>query len=117
MSARTQAVSGSNSDILWTTDNTNVGTPIATAQTGALKLSGFTGGGQAGYNYQVSNLVWGIEADINYTGLSGTRLTHPAAPFVNTEFTNVESKWLSTVRGRVGIAVDRASYMQRAALR
>jgi outer membrane immunogenic protein len=99
----------SNSDIEWAGSNApgTIGTGLATAQTGDLKLSGFTGGGQAGYNYQVSNWVWGIEADINYTGLRGTRLTHPAAPFVNTEFTNVESRWLSTVRGRAGIAIDR----------
>src|SRR5580698_6630314 len=34
--------------------------------------SGFTGGGQAGYNWQTSNWVLGIEADINYARLASS---------------------------------------------
>jgi outer membrane immunogenic protein len=37
--------------------------------------SGFTGGLQAGYNWQAKNFVFGVEADINAFNLSGTTTT------------------------------------------
>lgn len=66
--------------------------------------SGTIGGIQAGYNYQLSNLLLGVETDLSFasreqsiSGIGGstfgtytTRLTR-----------------LSTVRGRIGLAVDR----------
>jgi len=63
--------------------------------------TGFTGGGVAGYNWQVSrNWVVGIEGDIGYLGLSHNSLDYNegAAQL----FTNQETNWLATLRGRVG---------------
>src|SRR6266496_2369150 len=43
-------------------------TILATQVTNA-KPSGWTAGGQVGYNWQASNWLFGIEADANYFGL------------------------------------------------
>ena len=76
-----------------------------------LNSSGFTGGGQIGYNFQPSNWVWGIEADIQSLDLSdshgGTfRYTTNNAPYdLRTSFS---TDWLFTLRGRVGYAMNRS---------
>jgi opacity protein-like surface antigen len=42
-------------------------------------LNGVVGGGQIGYNWQMQNWVWGLEADIQGTDEKGSRLfTCPA---------------------------------------
>ncbi len=47
--------------------------------TGSLNSKSFTGGVQAGYNIQRGSLVFGVEGDIGYLGLSGTKAVsfHP----------------------------------------
>jgi outer membrane immunogenic protein len=64
------------------------------------------GGGQAGCNYQTGAFVWGAEGDFDYTGVNGTRSAHSpgnnAPSFGVTE--TVQSNWLSTIRGRAGLA-------------
>ncbi len=70
-----------------------------------------TFGGQAGYSWQMSFFVVGVEADINYVGASqtfsppNTLLTACGTGCVAAA-TN-ELTWLSTFRGRAGFAVDR----------
>ncbi len=87
--------------------------------------SGFIGGGQVGYNYQYgSNVVLGVEADIQGSGIRGssngggaaagagpsTRFTEEGTPFLGTPTTNAVGgtavqggvDWLGTVRGRIG---------------
>lgn len=76
---------------------------------------GFVGGGQVGYNYQIGNLVIGVEADAQYADLdrrrSGTvtTLSGPAVPgfigAVNSSQPGID--FFGTVRGRVGYAFDR----------
>src|ERR1700749_4879115 len=45
---------------------------------GSSNLNGVVGGGQIGYNWQVQNWLWGLEADIQGTGERGSRdLTCP----------------------------------------
>jgi outer membrane immunogenic protein len=83
---------------------------IAAAGTGSNTKVGFTGGGQFGYNWQVSSLVLGVEADIN--ALSGKPALAAAADVsVNdgtfTLATTANADWLATVRGRIGFAADR----------
>jgi outer membrane immunogenic protein len=97
----------SNTDITWTRGDTGLGIAVTNAATGSLEKSGFTGGGQLGYNFQSGQFVYGFETDINYTDISGSRISHLAPPFVNNMVTTVESKWLGTVRGRLGAAFDR----------
>lgn len=53
-----------------------------------------------GYNYQTGAIVWGIEGDINY---SAVRASTACGVFT----CETSNRWFSTVRGRVGYAVDR----------
>jgi outer membrane immunogenic protein len=73
----------------------------------SISKTGFIGGGQIGYNWQHGNFVFGIEAD--GSGLSGR-----ASATVGSDAATYTSRisWLSTVRGRFGLAVgDTMAYM------
>jgi outer membrane immunogenic protein len=71
---------------------------------------GFVGGGQIGYNWQLTNWIAGLEADIqglshNNTGNQGVALFVPCC---GETYNAVQSAsrtidWLGTVRGRLGI--------------
>jgi outer membrane immunogenic protein len=63
------------------------------------RTSGFTGGGQIGYNYQMGHVVVGVEADFNYVDLSRTKTSLSGAV---TE--NISGNFIGTVRPRVGVA-------------
>src|SRR5882724_1111606 len=92
-------------------------------------LNGVVGGGQIGYNWQVQNWLWGLEADIQGTGEKGSRAftcptgicTPSTIIFLpNTEVpvpiiipggpvaANLDQKleWFGTVRGRAGVLVS-----------
>ena len=62
---------------------------------------GFTGGGQVGCNWLpwMSSFLWGGEADLQYTGLNGSRDVF--APNANAHH-DFSSRWLATFRGRAG---------------
>lgn len=51
----------------------------------------------AGYNFQTGTWVWGLEGDIDYSGMKGTA----SCPGGDCETKN---SWLGTVRGRIGYA-------------
>jgi len=82
-------------------------------------LNGVFGGGQVGYNWQVQNFVWGLEADIQGTKEMGSRsFVCPVGVCIPTPVgvpaaagTPVPAvlgqkiDWLGTVRGRAGVAV------------
>jgi outer membrane immunogenic protein len=67
--------------------------------------SGFIGGGQAGFNYQLNNFVFGVEWDIDGTTISKN------SNVVATAFGNLQASantdWISTLTGRIGFAADR----------
>jgi outer membrane immunogenic protein len=65
-------------------------------------LSGFTGGAQAGYNWQFGNLVVGVESDIGFLGASGTA----AYPLLTTTTANTNGGIFSSARGRLGVNID-----------
>ena len=61
---------------------------------------GFTGGGQVGCNWRGNySLVWGGEADMQYTGLDGSRDVFAPNASAHQDF---RSRWLATFRGRFG---------------
>jgi outer membrane immunogenic protein len=61
---------------------------------------GFTGGGQVGCNWRAwSSFVWGGEADLQYTGLDGSRDIFAPDASAHQDFS---SRWLATFRGRAG---------------
>ena len=70
----------------------------------------FTGGLEAGYNWQWGSLVAGLEADLESLRLQGLAInggpypTPPAGTFAIT--TSVNSNWLFTARPRLGYAVN-----------
>jgi outer membrane immunogenic protein len=78
--------------------------------------SGFVGGGQIGYNYQIGQWVIGVEADLQYADLNkndsnGIVVLSPGVTpgtFTgarNANFGGID--WFGTVRGRLGYAMDR----------
>jgi outer membrane immunogenic protein len=74
------------------------------------KPTGFTGGFEAGYNWQSRNFVFGVEGDIEALSLSSSATSgavYPCcAPFAFTVMSNIRTTWLATVRGRLGYAVN-----------
>lgn len=71
---------------------------------------GFTGGIQAGYNWQTGNWVAGIEAEFDYFGLKGSNtgsgIFPCCAPSGFTITSSIKTTWLATVRGRLGFAAN-----------
>lgn len=87
---------------------------LIAAGNGTMDDSGFAFGLHGGYNRQSGALVIGVEADISYLDLDGSRATattnFPGVPLpanfsVNEAF---ESNYLLTLRPRIGFAFDRA---------
>ncbi len=91
---------------------------VSTAGSPRFNANGFTGGAQAGYNWQTGAAVFGLEADINSFHLRGSTAgtfpfpsTLPGGPLgPPTAFfspsTSVSTDWLFTGRGRIGWAND-----------
>jgi outer membrane immunogenic protein len=81
-------------------------TSIAANGNDSVRPNGFTGGVQAGYNWQTGNLVTGLEADFNYFGTKASRsvtVTYPCcAPTSYTINQEVKTDWLFTARPRLG---------------
>jgi outer membrane immunogenic protein len=83
---------------------------IAIAGAQRINASGFTGGLTAGYNWQASNIVFGLESDFNYLDLKGSSTgsgIYPCcAPTGFTVNSSVSTDWLITLRPRVGVAAN-----------
>ncbi len=84
---------------------------LAALSTGSVPVSsksGFIGGGQVGYNWQFGSFVTGLETDIQ--GLSGLRnsgsvltaATVVGVPVASLQAAETDTKFLGTVRGRIG---------------
>ena len=67
--------------------------------------SGPTYGVMAGYNYQVGQLVLGVEGDFQGWTIGKMRYTA-----ITGDFLTAHSKWGGSVRGRLGYAVDRTLF-------
>lgn len=82
----------------------------------SLHMSSVSAGGQVGYNWQVSNVVFGGEADIQYIGLHKTNVftqNGPLGVIIVTPYTITESSrsdWMATIRGRLGLAAGRVLF-------
>ncbi len=81
--------------------------------TGGFEGAAFTGGGQAGYNYQAGNWVYGLETDFNYDGTDdssggplGFRAPAPPGGPVGlprpTYTVTQQLDYFGTLRGRLG---------------
>lgn len=92
----------------------NIANVAGGARPGQVRLErdGFIGGGQAGYNWQVTpNWVLGLETDISYVDIRRdvNVVTAPLAPGVGSLNNTFRSRmeYFGTVRGRVGYVWDR----------
>jgi outer membrane immunogenic protein len=64
--------------------------------TSGFNTSGGFVGGTVGYNYQIQQIVLGVEGDVDWDSIKGSTGAFSTA-----------NSWLSTVRGRVGYAANR----------
>lgn len=71
--------------------------PFSISDTNA---NGIIGGGQAGFNYQVGQFVFGVEGDMSGSGIKG-------GPTVLGATFNTNVDWTATATGRLGLAFDR----------
>lgn len=70
--------------------------------TNSFDTSGGLVGGTIGYNYQMNQVVLGVEGDIDWANIKGS--TSTGCPVASC---TTGDNWLSTVRGRLGYAADR----------
>jgi outer membrane immunogenic protein len=77
----------------------------ATSKT--LELDGFAPGVQVGYSAQINRMVFGFEVDLASVG-ADSRLTGAiAGTGITTRIQQAEMSWMATMRGRLGVAMDR----------
>lgn len=69
--------------------------------TGDFTIDGGLIGTMSGYNFQSGNIVFGIDTDTAFGGLDGTTSAAGACVTCTTDI-----NWLSTFRGRVGVAFN-----------
>jgi outer membrane immunogenic protein len=76
------------------------------AGAGTLNSNSALGGVHTGYNYQINNVVLGVEADLNYRG-NNTRAV--AVDFFGFDFIDLRARqnWGGSLRARAGIAIDK----------
>ena len=111
---------GSNAGYSWgSQDNSLVTSTGVTVQSNSDHLNGFVGGGQIGYNWQVNQWVFGLEADFQGSGqkadgsllLPGSGFNILVIPTTSIAYTD-KLDWFGTVRGRVGYAMgDRGTWL------
>ena len=91
-----------------TLSNLATGTALFTS-TSRNDVNGVIGGGQVGYNWQASNWLFGLEADIQGSGEKGSSTIVCVAcgdgPSNITSNLTQKLDWFGTVRGRAGILV------------
>jgi outer membrane immunogenic protein len=98
---------GVNAGAGWETATPNVSFASSTiflpssAATGTETVNGFIGGGQLGFNWQVSSVVLGVEGDFQGTTQKNAIAVGGSALVTN----SIEN--FGTVRGRVGVALGR----------
>ena len=78
---------------------------------GASQSTVFTGGGQVGANYQVNYwLVVGVEADFNWLTDHNNKSNAVFIPSVGNIQVAADSRWITTLAARVGVAVERGLF-------
>jgi outer membrane immunogenic protein len=70
----------------------------------------FIGGGQAGFNYQISNFVFGVEGDFDWASNNNNNNNAVLIPGVGTIQATANDRWITTLAGRLGVAWDRVLF-------
>jgi outer membrane immunogenic protein len=92
------------------------GTEALAVPGGSFKLDGIIGGGEIGYNWQISNWVVGVEVDIQASGQNGSTsfacqtgcVTNGGTALpAGTTISNLSQRldYFGTIRGRAGVTV------------
>ena len=86
------------------------GAAVAASGSGTMSPSGFTGGVQAGYNWQSGHIVYGTEADFGAFDLDRRATESGIFPFtfLGTQYTltqRMSADWLATMRARMGFTI------------
>jgi outer membrane immunogenic protein len=76
---------------------------------GGFSTTGPLAGGTIGGNYQIGQLVLGIEGDADWQNIRGAQTSGLCAPAAIGGCATASS-WVATIRGRVGFAADRALF-------
>jgi len=92
------------------TESDDLSTIIIGAAADSFSLSGFTAGVYAGNNWQANDLVFGLEGELDYTGLSGSHQFQyePGDTPFYTGTLSFATDWQAFLKGRLGIPLDRA---------
>jgi outer membrane immunogenic protein len=76
-----------------------------------IRPNSFTGGFQFGYNQQYGNVLFGLEADIDYLRLNGSFAYGPTRPspqpITAAGAGSLTTNWVATIRPRFGWVADR----------
>src|SRR5258708_4693228 len=70
----------------------------------------FIGGGQVGFNYQVSNFVFGVEGDFDWAAKNNNGNGVFVPGLGETIQVTSNDTWISTVAARFGLAYDRVLF-------
>ena len=87
----------------YTTGAVVLGTPFVVSSSSS--RNGLSYGILSGYNYQVGQVVLGVEGD--FTGWTVGKIRYTA---ITGDFLTAHSKWGGSIRGRLGYAADRALF-------
>ncbi len=71
--------------------------------TSGFDIDGGVVGGTLGYNYQVNQIVFGLEGDVDWSGIKGQTSTGICVGGT----CETSNNWLATARGRIGYAFNR----------
>ena len=95
---------GINGGYGWDSSNDTISYFEGADQSARGQPEGGFGGGQIGYNYEISSLVFGVETDFQGAGISSSIGGTTAAGIGFTSQQNID--WFGTVRGRIGYAFN-----------
>ena len=71
---------------------------------------GFSGGIEAGYNFQLNNIVYGVEVDASTASIDGQLANSVATGLGNNFSVSTTTNWIATARARVGFASGKALF-------
>jgi outer membrane immunogenic protein len=89
-------------------DSQTLASPTFVPITDFSHANGVVGGVHAGYNFQASQFVFGVEGDIEGSSIGNNYLVGP--PFSASSYGTNKLNWEGSLRGRVGFAVDRVLF-------
>ena len=99
---------GGNLGAAWTTGN--VTDTLTGLNFSSTSNATFAGGGQVGFNYQISSLVLGVEGDFDWLSNNNNSTVGVVIPGVGLGHTfnaSLNNRWVTTLTGRLGFAWDR----------